>query len=364
VSTSDYGFHGSYLPDDIVFLLKPIDFPYTEVAEKELLIQRGKKHYSEMLSPEYRPSPQYLDLFHRALADNRRRFAMHLWNLAARLAGRDELTLVSLARAGTPVGVLLKRILRECLGREVAHYSLSIIRDRGLDQNALRYILARHGDHSIAFIDGWTGKGVISRELRRAVEAFNAAEGTRISPDLHVVADISGNAAVAAAQDDYLIPSALLNATINGLISRSILNDDYLGPADFHGCRYFGELAEEDLSLWYVEQIMAEITELRQAGYRAQACVTEQARRARQAESEAFVREMLARYRIGQVNYLKPGLGEAIRVLLRRVPERILLRDASLPEVQPFLQLAGEKGVPVDQLTEMPYTAVGIIRSA
>lgn len=43
-------FSGSYKPDDVHFLLKPIVMEMTPVDLKEELIQSGKMHYSDMLS--------------------------------------------------------------------------------------------------------------------------------------------------------------------------------------------------------------------------------------------------------------------------------------------------------------------------
>ena len=60
------------------------------------------------------------------------------------IAARDEPSLpvlVSLARAGTPVGVVLQHILSRHYQQPIAHFSISIIRDRGIDTNALEYIL-------------------------------------------------------------------------------------------------------------------------------------------------------------------------------------------------------------------------------
>ena len=39
-----------------------------------------------------------------------------------------------------------------------------------------------------------------------------------------------------------------------------------------------------------------------------------------------------AEYGISTVNYVKPGVGETTRVLLRRVPWRVLVREADAPE--------------------------------
>ncbi len=49
-------FSGSYKPDDVHFLLKPIVMEMTPVDLKEELIQSGKMHYSDMLSQEPEPT--------------------------------------------------------------------------------------------------------------------------------------------------------------------------------------------------------------------------------------------------------------------------------------------------------------------
>src|SRR5438105_1269238 len=135
-------FHGSYAAGDVTFLLKVVTMAATGTAEKERAIQSGKKHYSEMISIEKTPDERYMRLFQRALAENAGKFSGHLASLARTLARRPgkEVVLVSLARAGTPVGVLLHRGL-QVLGRKSVHYSISIIRDRGIDAVALDYIL-------------------------------------------------------------------------------------------------------------------------------------------------------------------------------------------------------------------------------
>src|SRR5262249_5898839 len=245
-------FSGSYDPEDVIFLLKPVHVAPTPLAEKERPIQTGQRHYSEMIGEEKLPSSQYLQIFHEALARVRERFAQHLAVLVELIveARPREITLVSLARAGTPVGAILGRILQRRLGRSVSHYSISIIRDRGIDENALRHILARHSAESVVFVDGWTGKGVIAAELRKSVAAFNERNQVTLDPGLFAVADLSGTAACAATAEDYLIPSGVLGCTISGLVSRSILNRDVIGAGDFHGCVFYEEYRPHDLSRW------------------------------------------------------------------------------------------------------------------
>jgi hypothetical protein len=130
-------FAGSYAAGDVNFLLKRADIHFVGVTEKEQLIQSGA-HYSSMLSHEKLPSERYMQLFWEALNNNEERFSKDIATLAVALAERmaDQIVLVSLARAGTPVGVLLHRALKS-MGRDSHHYSVSIIRDKGIDQVAL-----------------------------------------------------------------------------------------------------------------------------------------------------------------------------------------------------------------------------------
>ena len=355
------GFCGSYRPEDVHILLKPMALAgIADVAEKERLIQSGARHYSEMITPEKAPSARYLDLFHQAFAQNRQTMARDVLRLADRLATRTgDITLVSLARAGTPVGVLLRHTLQRVHARPAAHYSISIIRDRGIDRNALDYILARHPAESLVFIDGWTGKGVITRELVHSIAAFNAERGCQISPDLYVLSDLAGCATVAASGDDYLIPSSILNATVSGLVSRSILNEA-IGPADFHGCLFYREFASIDLSQWFIDEVLADIQQLAQNPARAFAVPD---RQALAATSARFMADMRARFGIHNENLIKPGIGEATRVLLRRLPERVLVQDPAHPAVQHLLALAAEKAVPVEHDPDLPYAAASLIRS-
>ncbi|MCS7046621.1 MAG: cysteine protease StiP family protein, partial [Gemmataceae bacterium] len=338
-------FSGSYDPSDVTFLLKPVRLEPLAVAEKERLIQSGRRHYSELISRESLPSPAYLRVFHEAVQRNQRRLARDLAVLARHLAAirSGPITLVSLARAGTPIGVVLRRGLRRYLGRQTHHYSISIIRDRGIDGNALRHILRRHRAASVVFVDGWTGKGIIAAELRRAVGQFNQEHGVDLDPGLYTVADLCGAAAYAATHDDYLIPSSVLGATISGLVSRSILNDTVIGPDDYHGCLVYEEFAPHDWSRWFVDTIEGQWTD---ADFRADGQPPPPGEAAlRRDLNRKFLADLAGRYGITNANFIKPGVGEATRVLLRRVPDRVLVRDLHLPDVAHLLVLAREKDV-------------------
>ncbi|MDG4552983.1 MAG: tellurite-like stress resistance cysteine protease StiP [Candidatus Competibacter sp.] len=353
-------FSGSYRSEDTVFLLKPLCLEMVDVNAKERLIQSGARHYSEMLSPEQAPSPRYLTLFDLLVERYAPRLAAEILALARYLAETRsrQVTVVSLARAGTPVGALLARALR-WLGRtDVRHYSISIIRDRGIDENALAFILRRAGREpaGLAFVDGWTAKGVIGEELRRALKHWNARQPESLEEALHVVSDIGGIADVTATYDDYAIPSGILNATVSGLTSRSILNDA-IGPDDFHGCVFYREFEPHDRSGWFLDRVAGcfaaaePVPPRRDPGER---------RERRQAMTD-FLNRLHARYRVRNRNFVKPGVAEATRVLLRRLPGLLLLREADHPDVEHLRLLAEEKRVPVVIDPAMPIQATALI---
>ena len=275
---------------------------------------------------------------------------------------KNDIVLVSLARAGTPVGVILARILREHFNRNVVHYTVSIIRDKGLDLNALRFIVENHESSSIAFIDGWTGKGVIGKELKKSVTSFNNKEATVVSPNLYVVTDISGTAYWSASSEDYLIPSAVLNSTISGLVSRTIMLKNHMSNDDFHGCLFYNDLLKSDISQWFVDEIMLEANLITEENIEY---VFQEAQKINkiyfQLQSSLIVEKLLSCYNINNNNYIKPGIGESTRVLLRRLPRDLIVKDMSDINIQHLLHLCKEKNISVRVDSNICYNCIAII---
>lgn len=349
-------FSGTYDPSDVQILLKPAQIAPTPVEEKEALIQSGKRHYSEMLSAEKVPDERYMTLFREALTRNKRRLRSDIDALANAIQGRPETqskcVLVSLARAGTPIGVLLGRELKR-RGVEVHHYSVSIIRGRGIDQNAMLHILDRHEARHIVFVDGWTGKGAITHELETSLKKQHLG----IEPFLAVVADPAGSAHLAATSEDYVIPSGLLNGIVSGLISRSVLNDRLVGPDDFHACLFMEEHRHADLSTAFVEAIDSlPVSERSPAPWSAE--IAAASRRA----CGDLLNRIMDDEEVADMNRIKPGIAEATRAILRRVPDKVILRDLEDPEVQHMIYLAEQFGVPVEQRDLGNYRALTIIK--
>jgi len=355
--------HGSYLTDDVRFLLKPLTLaPITDTAEKERLIQSGQRHYSEIIGREQLPSADYFSLFEQAVEQNVDCMARDVMRLARHVvaARGNGITLVSFARAGTPVGVLLRRTLARYFGIDAPHYCISIVRDRGVDAVALDFILARHAPETLVFVDGWTGKGVIARELMRSLEAFNLSRRLSIPSQLFVLCDLAGQAVAAGSSDDYLIPSAVLNSTVSGLVSRSILNEQ-IGAQDFHGCLLYPEWLAHDRSQWFVDRIAQALHEQADR-YRTEPLPAHEPERLK-AQSQALLDRLARTHDIANVHLIKPGIGEATRVMLRRVPRMLLLRSRTDAATAHLVWLAEQAGVPIELDPALQVHAVAVIKT-
>lgn len=356
---------GSYKEEDVTFLLRDISSFLEEVhtTERESLIQSGT-HYSEMLPKEYQPSEHYVSLFHQTLSSYSKRIAIAVGVVAEQINqknGIENLVLVSLARAGTPIGVLIKRYIAYRFGVDVAHYSISIIRGRGIDQVALDYIFEKHPQAAIQFVDGWTGKGAITSELEEAVNLFNKEKNKQVSADLAVLADPGHCVSIYGTRDDFLIPSACLNSTVSGLVSRTVLNYDFMEKEDFHGAKYYEELASSDLSNFYIDTIAAEypsVIEKIEKEYKQ----LENTDKTPTWKGIQSVKRIQKDFNISSSHFVKPGVGETTRVLLRRVPWKVLVNPNYAEDLTHILLLAKEQNVPVEEYSEMTYACCGIIK--
>jgi len=261
--------------------------------------------------------------------------------------GKD-VVLVSLARAGIPIGILIKRYIKLKYKINVPHYAISIIRGRGIDNNAMLYLLSHHNAGQILFVDGWIGKGAILAELKKAVGAY---EG--VSADIAVAADPANVTELCGTHEDILIPSSCLNSTVSGLISRTFLREDIIGEHDFHGAIYYGELKDSDLSYGFIHAIEKEFTMEN----------WEDAISVRDLGIDE-VKKIGREFGVDDINLIKPGIGETTRVLLRRVPWKILIdaRYKGDSQLDHIVRLAEEKNVMVEYFPLIHYKCCGIIK--
>lgn len=373
---------GSYLSSDVTVLLDIVDkasVADVPVSQKEALIQSGQRHYSDMLTLENAPTAMHEQLYQQALAQGTTRTATDIANLAYTLhhifqqtvSTERPLILVSLVRAGLPIGVLLQRALADAdssYALPSVHYGISIIRDRGLDPVALQMILNAHPESPIVFVDGWTGKGAIYQELARSLDAFSdhshpnfanifhqgAPNNTAVIP-LLTLADPAGVAWLAASEEDWLIPSGLLNSTVSGLISRSL----YIEPqSGLHRSVFYDNLVAVDHSLAFVDQI--------DGARRALSTSPQYLQTFKQPRYQTadLIDMLAAEYDISNRNRIKPTIAEATRAILRRDPERILLATADHPDTVLLRHLCSERDINITVLGAkiLPYQAITLIR--
>jgi len=355
-------FSGSYKPEDVEILLQPIDFQFVDIDEKEKMIQSGENHYSELLSYESLPSQKYYDLYHESMDRNAVLVAQDIMRLAEQINNEKEsVVLVSLARAGTPVGVLLKIALAKRYNNIAKHYSVSIVRDKGIDEAALTYIVKNNPGSKLYFVDGWTGKGVITRELVSSIEKYNARYGTSIEPTMCVLVDLCGMADMTGSYDDYLIPSSILNATVSGLISRSIIDPHTEDSSEFHKCYFYSEYKNSDLSNEFIEK-MSSIFLDNNFEFDSNVVDYKEGKVLAKMNALSLLLHYVKKYNVQNINLIKPGIGEATRVLLRRTPDLVLIKNNS-PDVKHIVYLANEKGVKIIVDPKLPYNAVSIIQN-
>ena len=355
----------SYDPQEVTILLKDITGLVTPLPteEREKLIQSGI-HYSEMLPLEYKPTEDYMKLYESELKRSGYKTAKAIANLGDKLFEKKgmDLVLISLARAGTPIGILLKRYLKMRYDVDIPHFSISIIRGKGLDVNALNAIIFKYKLKSkvkgFQFIDGWIGKGAIQNELRKSIYLFNSTEYFDVDPNLAAVADPSMTIPdkYCGTREDFIIPSSCLNATVSGLFSRTFRRPDIIGDKDFDGAVYYGELKDEDKSIEFLDEItdwLEDIVEEKKEEIEEN-----------QFTGLAEVKQIAKDYEIEDINKIKPGVGETTRLLLRRYPDRVLINMKGIndPDLDCVIQLCKEKNVSIERYPLERYKVVGIIK--
>lgn len=351
---------GSYSSDDVKWLLKDLSDVSLEapIEEREEAIQSGGAHYAESLPVEYQPTEAYQQLFKDSLADSSFTIAEAVAKVTKMvLTERGEnIVLVSLARAGTPIGILMKRFAKAKYGIDLPHYAVSIVRGKGIDKNALGYLSENYDSKEIVFVDGWTGKGAITRELDVAIASYNEEFGTAFVSDVAVLADPAHAVRYSGTREDFLIPSACLNSTVSGLVSRTVLNDKFIGPDDYHGAKFYAELAGSDYSNHFIDTIADEFATIDAATLEA----------GEPDDNPSWIgwetiERISKEYGINSVNLVKPGVGETTRVLLRRVPWKILVREDSLAALSHVTVLAESRGVTIETVKDLPYSCIGLI---
>ena len=355
----------SYKKEDVTILLQDLEgeVEILPTEEREKLNQSGV-HYSEMLPLEYAPTNEYMEIYYKSLNELSEDTANAVAILSEKILnkkGDKGITLVSLARAGTPIGILVKHYIEKNYNINVPHYSISIIRGKGLDVEAMRYILNKHNPESIQFLDGWVGKGAINTVLEESLiklkEFIDKDVVSKIDSELAVLSDPASVTSLYGTRQDFLIPSACLNATVSGLVSRTVKLKT-MTDNELHGAIYHKENEELDVSQEFIDTVEKFFNKINLNHFNP----------SQEELNEDFkgldeVKQIGKDFEVDDLNKIKPGVGETTRVLLRRVPDRVLLnKNADKKYLKHILQLCKDKDVPIEYYNLKKYNVCGIIK--
>lgn len=340
--------------DGVIMLLKDISDDISEitVSEKEKLIKSGIS-YSEFISKEEVPSDKIIKIFLNQLENVKEQIANYIGIVSEAIieSKGENIVLVSLARAGTPFGILIKKYIKFKYNLDVKHYSISIIRGRGIDFNALKYIVKENKDSKIQFIDGWTGKGSITKELNKSIKEFNYKYNLNISSDLAVIADPARLCNICGTREDVIIPNCVLNSTVSGLISRTVLNEKYIGEDDFHGAKRLSYLEDYDYSEEFIKAIEENFTKDDKVFSEYE----------KEEIADIVTKEIKEEFKVKDINKIKLSIGEASRALIRRKVDTLLVKDLEDKNLEHIIYLAKEKNVKVIKYNKSHYKCIAII---
>jgi Phosphoribosyl transferase (PRTase) len=133
----------------------------------------------------------------------------------------DQLLFVAILRAGVPIADWLCRLLPGSIAA-----SISLFSGLGIDRVALAALKSAHPNRKLVFVDGWTGRGGVAREISQLGDG-----------PLAVLIDPWGVAALAGSHEDLLCPSACFTGVATLGFSRTFYTNDqncfsaYLFPA-------------------------------------------------------------------------------------------------------------------------------------
>lgn len=347
---------GSYTDDECIFLLKDVTEKVKPISieEMEEMVRQGI-NYSETLTEEYFPKKEYNDLFLSILENTAFDMASYIAKMSEAIYNEkgNDTVIVSLARAGTPFGVLVKNYIKFKHNVNVPHYSVSIIRDKGIDENAIIYILAKHPNAKIQFIDGWTGKGSITFELQKAMKKFYEDYDVKIDDSLAVLADPAKIARICGTREDVNIANCCLNSTVSGLISRTYHSSDIIGENDFHGARKYTHLESADFSRLLLDKVRNEFKNVGQVDVKYYDC---------EDYGSKVIEDIAKEFNVKTKNKIKLSIGESSRVLIRRDPECLLVKNFDNPQIKHLLAMAKDRGTKIIKYDKTDYECIAIIK--
>ena len=172
----------------------------------------GDNTYWQLPSPEPNLNPQFWELVRAKLENSK------IQEAASRLAGAilswesdsSKLLFVAILRAGVPIADWLCRLLPGSVA-----VSISLFTGLGIDRVALQTLKSVYPERKFIFVDGWTGRGGVARELAKL----------QLGP-LAVLVDPWGWADFFGSSEDLFCPTACFTGVATLGFSRTFYVSD------------------------------------------------------------------------------------------------------------------------------------------
>ena len=334
----------TFKSEDVEFLLTDMTGKIEPITleEKKKRVEQGEYDRS-ILTKEFPVTKEYLDICLEWTPIYAKQTAIAVGNLAEQLykIKNKNLVLVSILRAGTNVGILVKRYLKNKYKINIPHYSMSLIKE--LDSNSMNYLLSKHRPEDIQFIDGWTGKGTVTKQLLASAKKYEGVDSS-----LAVLSDSINIAKYCGIREDIAIPQSPFNACITGLVSMPIHNNPFVGEKNFDGAIYLEDLEKIDKSQEYIDLIEKNFDYQCSADNYNDDIV-----------EVAEINEICENYNIS-LKALNPGINEAARAILRRNVSKLLVKDKKDFQVLQISKLAELKNIEIEEYSFKYYKAATI----
>jgi hypothetical protein len=304
----------------------------------------------------FTPSPEYMRLLAQATDRHAAQTAVAVGTLTdAILRSSRAPVIASIMRAGVPVGALMHR-WAAYRGFELPHFAISIVQHAGIDPVALRWLAEHHDPGQIVFVDGWTAKGTVALTLQQCLDKAVTSQGIRFPSSFGVLADPGSCTPLHGTREDFLVPSAGLDSTATGLISRSVFHPDLTEPASFHAAAFHRHLGDADTSRDFLDTVTARFDQAARTLDRHTAAPSDPDWSGRRAAA-AIAR----RCRADHIDLVKPGVCETTRVLVQWRVDTLLIRRDAEPDLEHILLLAAERGTAIQYADELPFACVAVV---
>lgn len=183
-----------------------------------------------------------------------------LMKIYEKVPSSNSIVFISILRAGVFVALgLAKRMVYH--GRDGAPVAaIGLFNEAGFDYRALSEVLNDYPGHFPVFVDGWTGRGVVARELKKAYDEWrkeSTAKGLPEKPLLATLVDPGRHGDLYGTARDTPVPCAHFTAPeVFGFSRAFIKNPQEMWAAYRYPVKYYApELVKAWLNIFKAEHL-------------------------------------------------------------------------------------------------------------